>query len=324
MVIVFPDGTCAVCEAGLWPGSRKPRVICDAPECKRAASSLGGKRSTIRQRRAAAAQTTKFCRKCERTLPLDREHFGSNGRTPDGTRRLWDSYCRECRRRMRTALYHADPERHLARNRAERAKFAREASEEALAHRRALRAAAAARWRAAHPERARAASKAWREALKQDPERLAAYRQKAREAAERRAEARAAQDADDHAIAQTPLAAHPLGVAVDAWLRRNRITEDDVPDRLGVSSRLVSGWRSGAKQTVRFGRADDVLTRMGLLWWEVWGDDLARRPVLEARCYRLRTREVRAPYLELVKVARYGDAGPDDAAIDAARLAFEG
>lgn len=47
---------------------------------------------------------------------------------------------------------------------------------------------------------------------------------------------------------------------------------ESVCKRAGISDRTYRDWRDGSRPTVKFDTADRVLTRLGVLWWEVWDD----------------------------------------------------
>src|SRR3954451_14130569 len=105
MVIVFPYGTCAICDAGLplrsTPRPSRPRVICDSKECAREASRYGIRRlNAIMARRRAAAPppTERTCPQCTRTLPLDTDHFYVDKRAPDGSVAKFARWCKDCKR----------------------------------------------------------------------------------------------------------------------------------------------------------------------------------------------------------------------------------
>lgn len=63
----------------------------------------------------------------------------------------------------------------------------------------------------------------------------------------------------------------PLMEAIDAWIKRHGYNDEEAADRLGVASRRFREWRTSQPFT-RMSVADRCMTRMGLLWWEVWDE----------------------------------------------------
>ena len=83
---------------------------------------------------------------------------------------------------------------------------------------------------------------------------------------------------------------------------------------LGLNERIHYGWRNGDRPTLGIDRADEILTRAGLFWWDVWNEDTVRRPVLTVTTYVRQTKMSRGrPYgcRATKRVVRYGDQGTD-------------
>lgn len=95
-----------------------------------------------------------------------------------------------------------------------------------------------------------------------------------------------------------------------------------------VLERAVSRWRTGAVETIAFTEADEILTALDLLWWEVWREDTVRRPLFVVHVYahQLKTKKgVAKRYRVKQHRLHYGDAGPDSVALAeiAARMSGE-
>lgn len=93
-------------------------------------------------------------------------------------------------------------------------------------------------------------------------------------------------------------------------------------ERIGTPARRVFGWADGFGVT--WPKADEVLTRMGLLWWDVWNEDTVRLPVIVARVYGRHRHQGRAARRVLYRTVPYGDQGPDRAALERVRAIMEG
>lgn len=109
----------------------------------------------------------------------------------------------------------------------------------------------------------------------------------------------------------------PLAAALDRLALESDL--EAVCELAGVSCRQVTRWRRG-EQGVSTNDADLVLTGVHLLWWDVWNEDSVRTPLFEVCVYTWQIKTMRngtsAARRVRVRVAPYGDAGPD-----AARLA---
>jgi hypothetical protein len=128
----------------------------------------------------------------------------------------------------------------------------------------------------------RAANKAYKEEIRQDPVRRQrewmANRAHSQRKTERRRRARRLAAAgldlppeptrvdDPHSLPSLPLAE-----AVDrARVSWGFSSMEDLCERLQVAPRTVMRWRNGDLPTVGFDLADRVLTRLDLLWFDVW------------------------------------------------------
>lgn len=131
---------------------------------------------------------------------------------------------------------------------------------------------------------------------------------------------------------------HPLVSAIDAAAARVTTCEDGevvgghrvILGRIGIDERILYSWRMGQRaKGVGFEHVDAVLVALGLNWWEVYGDEHARRPlftiterrVLDAKMSRGVV--VMPRRVATVNRVRVGDGGVDHGAIAQARAAFE-
>lgn len=243
MVIVFPYGTCAICEGGLPKRSRE-RVICDSRECRLELMRFAGKRgqATKRQVKAErAARGVKWCSRCRSEKSATTEHFSPARRAADGSVVELSRYCRECQRSYRrenVALVSAAQRRWRDKVLADPVRH--EASLEARRIRQALR-----RERDGKPLRTRV-----------------------------RHEREVSEQLERNHLPSLP--ARPLGEAV---MRRARIVacQEDIDKETvvagwGGSLRSVSAWATGDRELVQFDVADALLTNAGLHPWDVWDD----------------------------------------------------
>ena len=80
-------------------------------------------------------------------------------------------------------------------------------------------------------------------------------------------------------------------------------------DRADVDPRDLYRWQVGEGNPT-LATVDRVLTRLGLMWWDVWNEDTVREPVLIVRSYRWRMfRCERRMYC--LRKKQYGDLGTD-------------
>lgn len=246
----------AVCQrcgepAGLT-NRRQPRMFCAACHPIVRAEKL----RELGDERAAAtlARTEKRCPACAETKPLTGE-FWARGSGPNPSD-MWDGYCRSCRSALINDRHRNDPK---------------------------FRAGRIAYWR----ERdARV-----RERRDTDPEFAAAHRDRLREASARRRErVRNGEIArNSHSLAQSPrrcvIGMLPAAQLADAVVRMAARTSDGdlvaYCATIEVADRNVRAWR-GQRAEVTFDVADRVLTRMGLLWFDVWHPGTPEGDIAEA------------------------------------------
>lgn len=86
------------------------------------------------------------------------------------------------------------------------------------------------------------------------------------------------------------LPGRPLARAIDRVAEGSDIRT--VCDIAGIEERLVWAWRSG-ERNVELATADTVLTRLDLLWWEVWSPESVRVPLFEVTVYEWKTKNAR-------------------------------
>jgi hypothetical protein len=55
---------------------------------------------------------------------------------------------------------------------------------------------------------------------------------------------------------------------------------------VGLKERTVYGWRIGEREETRLSRAEDVMTHVGLEWWDVWNEDTVHKYVFRAVVYK--------------------------------------
>lgn len=166
-------------------------------------------------------------------------------------------------------------------------------------------------------------------ALRRDPVR------RAREYALRRARKDRKRRASEPSLFLQP---HPLVSAIDAAAAKVTSCEDGeaigghrvILERIGIDERILYSWRMGQRaKGVGFERVDAVLVALGLGWWEVYGDEHARRPLFTVTERRVleekvsRGRVVMPRRVATVNRVRVGDGGVDHGAIAQARAAFE-
>jgi hypothetical protein len=216
---------------------------------------------------------TRVCRKCERTLPLDHEHFYRDRKCRDGFK--W---------RCRTCEHESQRRENLP--------------PEVLEHRRKVSRESARRRRAEGSRSNAEASRRWREKTKQDPAKwramiLDSQKIRARLRAEREGrEIRTVRVAADERKDGRKVDAQEFpklpAAALLAWITERIRIEDrarrmgldnsardtgargDVCARLGVDLRRVYSWEVGEAERVDFNLADRILTRGGVCWWDVW------------------------------------------------------
>jgi hypothetical protein len=150
-------------------------------------------------------------------------------------------------------------------------------------------------YRAANPEAARANQARWARKVRANPERIARKREddrimyRLRQERKGRKVTRVIKPAVDSGQSHT-LPAPQLATVIDRIIAVEGAGNlfDDLPvdpsdnsgkrteivcSRLGIPVRTLFAWRVGERQRVQFLLADRVLTRAGLLWWDVWNED---------------------------------------------------
>lgn len=298
MVIVFPYGTCAVCEGGL-PGAHRrpsrPRVICDSKACAREAARHGARRvnAIMSARRAAEGpKTTHLCPQCSRDLPFDADHFYVDKRNPDGSPAKLARWCKDCKRAYQRVGRFAAKD--LGKRRARHRKLIEAAAKdpELMARIRAERARRTREYRARNPERVRANQRRYREKVKRDPERLRRQRETRRMSYRLRRERdglplgqrrrREAERDEKVRAVIPPVPAKPLADALDRRLAlllheagtpgHMGTSAEVIAESWGASERSIRAWREGERKTVQFNVADNLLVATGLMPWDVWND----------------------------------------------------
>ena len=142
------------------------------------------------------------------------------------------------------------------------------------------------KWRKAHPEKAREVRRRYEAKIRRDPARRQARLENRRIAARLRAERNGRPlDEQRHIIKvkngvdpQLPIGPLVRVVLGELERRSMRGTEHDMPvlDResfcevLGITARTLLEWEQGRRKRVRFFQADEILTALGLNWWDVW------------------------------------------------------
>lgn len=221
-------------------------------------------------------QTGRWVRRCGKCMEVKPLASGFNWANAEHTECQYR--CRKCeskRTAARRKALIADP----ATRTAERAK----------------RTAYAKAWRAKHPERYRAMTRAYRERKKRDAARMNRERQSARLRYRERAQA---QGRDPKALKTSRLGpvrgtveqeqgghlpAAPLAAAIAS--RRGQRTIEQWCRDLGVPPRTYSAWRTGERGQVQMDLADRVMLRLGLNWFDVY--DAERWPEAHKRAEAL-------------------------------------
>lgn len=238
---------CAVCgsPAGL-KRNRQPRKVCRRPECFRELQSRNARVARQRQAERLARRTTKRCPVCCLSKPRTEEYFSPIRRDPaTGAVTKLHSYCRVCFAALQRDKYHAVP-----------------------AYR--AYAIAKAKQRSAEEKRRR----------REDPEFDAEVRaQKGQWDRARRARQRLLRQGQDAAQAAGTrrdcdkfgaLPAEPLSRAVYAEAGGDSDALAAICHRAGIHERQLYAWAHGEIERVQFDTADRVITRLGLLWFDVY------------------------------------------------------
>lgn len=299
MVIVFPYGTCAICDGGL-PAPRKPsqpRTICDAPACVSEHRRFAARRGNAPRARRARQATTRACPQCARDLPLSPEHWYVDRRNEDGSIAAFSIWCKACKCWYQTlgrwARMELAEQGRLTRAMSRHAVLRRMLDEEPdlLARALARRAAGLNAYRSRRPEMVAAQGRRRRARIKADPARLRRQREDRRIASRLRREREgkplnqrsrheAAHEDRLHAIPAVP--AKPLADALErrmaamlheAWTGGEAgVSREGIAAAWGTCERSIRAWSNGERQTMHFNVADALLVATDLLPWDVWDD----------------------------------------------------
>lgn len=108
------------------------------------------------------------------------------------------------------------------------------------------------------------------------------------------------------------LPGRPLAHAIDHMAEGSDLRT--VCELAGIEERTVSAWRRGERD-LEMAAADTVLTRLDLLWWEVWSMESVRAPIFEVNVFawqvKKRRNGSRLPMRLRLRTVPYGDIGPD-------------
>jgi hypothetical protein len=188
----------------------------------------------------------------------------------------WDARCLPCRatyRRENWAKMTRKQRSAVARRRWEQIK----ADPEALAEKRQR---TAERMRSPeYRERRLQATKAYYRRVMADPEKRAAYLERARMNYRLRQE-RKGRSLDSIGSKSTVarseekvvgyLPAKPLADKVAAYLATTEVDDSKALAAIGVEPRSFFAWRTGERQVVQVLVADMAITHLGLNWWDIW------------------------------------------------------
>lgn len=223
-------------------------------------------------------------RRCATCRAWKAQHLGNfkpRRRNPDTRRVLgWQSYCRPCSAARERA---APPTAARAAQGRERWQ-AMKADPAALAVERARHAQAYRLRSERDPERVAEARRRYREGVRLDPVRYAAYLETNRMAARlRRERAGVILPVAEGLPGGPALPSAPLVAFIDQRVKRARgarlVTPADdtlsgVCAKLGIDERQHRAWSTGEYLSVRFDVADRVITRGGALWFDVYDPEL--------------------------------------------------
>jgi len=233
-------------------------------------------RQAKHQRRATFVRdgvTVRRCCVCRETFPLE-SGFYIRKRWDDG-RVDYDHRCKPC---------------HQRHTEARRKRQMQDPQQAALIRRR--RAAATRRWIRMNPEASRAAQKRYYDKVMADPRRRQEIRENER-IRHRLARERAGTPLTALRSASTAMMGHdelprlpvgPLAEVIRRLVRREELAGNPEPFecvcRLAdVEPRTAFAWLTGERRVMQFDVAERVLVALGLLWFDVWGEDdpVARR-----------------------------------------------
>lgn len=108
------------------------------------------------------------------------------------------------------------------------------------------------------------------------------------------------------------LPARPLADALMRIAARSDLAS--VCERADIPERILMRWRRGeGSGVVEFDHADRVLTRLGLLWWDVWNEDTVRESLFEVATYRMVRKREKCSHYRMRRIKErtipYGDLG---------------
>lgn len=110
------------------------------------------------------------------------------------------------------------------------------------------------------------------------------------------------------------LPSRPLADAVLRLAARSSLAE--TCKRAGIVERVVWRWRTGESGSqASLDLADQVLTRLGLCWWDVWNEDTVREPLFVVTTYESTMKKGHGGKYRRLRVkdrtVPYGDLGTD-------------
>jgi hypothetical protein len=245
-------GVCTTCaEAEGYRLDRRPRN----------GKPGGGQRRTFTK----DGRRYRTCRRCERTLRLTAQSFHRHHTTyKDGTP-MYGYLCKPCARAEVSRRYEQgkrDPE--------------------ASARRRAQAREAQRRYARRHVERVKAQRKAAVERLRANPAKYAAFLERRRMERRLRRERTGRSLVTRNGALRGPvtmpsgprvLPAKPLAVAIARAVIRHQDTVEAICESIGTDARSYTAWRS-EREGVQVDVADRVITGLGLLWFDVYDEDV--------------------------------------------------
>lgn len=154
---------------------------------------------------------------------------------------------------------------------------------------RAARAEACARWKEANPAKVRDLERAWRAELQADPDRHRRRKEDNRINYRLRREVETGIPVDQLRSLSNGISAPrsgdpyvptaPLLELLDETAERDSGGEMEIIlERIGMHARTIFRWRTGEQEMVHMTVADQVLTRLDKLWWEVFTPDTVSDP----------------------------------------------
>lgn len=281
MVVVFPFGTCAICEAGLPPGytRSRPRVVCDDSACMSEVRRFAARRRAAIARRKAAEATSKWCAFCGVDHPRTDEFYYRQGN------RL-DAWCKKDRLARHKARREANIEKYRARARELAAEARRlETPEQREARRARDREREAAAYKR-NPEPFRERSRRYRKRVNRDAKRRQARIENRRMYARLRTEQKSGRLSMRPPMpgrnykdgSRDDLRCRPLGALVALEAAKRDLTLAEMAALCGLNEKQVYDWRHNFVKT-RLAVGERVLIALDMVWWDVfdkaeWPDGL--------------------------------------------------